>query len=67
MLLFALFLELLGWFILTGLFTTFCKYTHCFLDLMATHMGRSDVYIAHHSPYIDQEFEGAEVTIEPQC
>src|SRR5260221_9519457 len=38
MLLFALFLELLGWFILTGLFTTFCKYTLCFLYLMATHM-----------------------------
>ena len=37
MLLFALFLELLGWFILVGLFTTFCEYALCSMCLMATH------------------------------
>jgi hypothetical protein len=36
-LLFALFLELLGWFILVGLFATVCEYIFRLMYLTATH------------------------------
>ena len=60
-LLFALFLELLSWFILVGLFTTFCEYIHPLFKSNAfdgnSWSPLSDLLITRHSPYLE-EFEG---------
>jgi len=45
MLLFALFLELLGWFILVGLFATVCEYIPCLMYLMTAHRALSVIYL----------------------
>ena len=60
MLLFALFLELLGWLILVGLFTTFCEYILFNAFDGNSWSPLSDLLITHHSPclHVGQEFEG---------
>ena len=57
-LLFALFLDLLGWFLLVGLFTTFVN-TRSFEGDWRSPL--SDLLIAHHSPYLllSQELESS--------
>ena len=60
MLLFALFLELLGWLILVGLFTTFCEYILFNAFDGNSWSPLSDLLITYHSPclHVGQEFEG---------
>jgi hypothetical protein len=45
MLLFALFLEMFGWFILVGLFATVCEYILCLTYLKATHESLKVIYL----------------------
>ena len=58
MLLFALFLELLGWLILVGLFTTFCEYILFNAFDGNSWSPLSDLLITYHSPclHVGQEF-----------